>query len=275
MSIVIRVKGANFSNSGLPKLIPTIAGFTTENLKGLFLFEEGTVDQAHSGQFVDSSGLGNHGTLRGNWLQPTKKAFGMQGGAGGIAINTGIAAGQKLTVVLGVKFNEPDPASNVYPLIFGPSAQMPASIAAAATLGSNKMFINAQFIPSSNANDMDWGVYKSGGPITGDATTRKTISGSAGHANSSCLIGFTYDATATFLLAKHAGGEFRTSAAALAFDPADTLAFGLLNAASGHNVAAGVELYLAAIYSDSSEALLDAAMAAARARITGRGVILL
>ncbi|SEI83260.1 hypothetical protein SAMN04244579_02162 [Azotobacter beijerinckii] len=275
MTVLIRLD-ANFPNSTLPKLVPVVAGFSKLGLQGLYLFEEGENGQAHSGTFQDSSGNGKHASLRGNWLQPTKQAYGMQAAAGGLGLNTGIPIGQKITIVMAARFNEPDPATNVYPTIFGAAAALAPTIGASANLSSGKGLINAQLIPGTGSPtlDGDWGVYRYGGVVVGDSTVRKSFPGSAGHANSPALIGFTYDATTGFLLAKHSGGEFRTTQAAALFaaDGSDSVSFGLMQGAASHALAAGGEIYLAAVYADSSETLLDEVMAAARVRLEARGV---
>lgn len=56
MSLILKVKGADFSNSGLNPIIPTANGFPSVGLKNLYLFN----DSAASQVIVDSSGNNNH-----------------------------------------------------------------------------------------------------------------------------------------------------------------------------------------------------------------------
>lgn len=105
MSVKITIPGADFSSSGLPKFEKTIAGFPVNNLKGLYLFEDG-INGDSIASAVDSSGLGNHASLA------TGGSSGVKGASGLVGTNfanpavfsaPGLDLGQAFTVVVAAK----------------------------------------------------------------------------------------------------------------------------------------------------------------------------
>tara|TARA_R110000744_G_C19371688_1_gene562885 strand:- start:5942 stop:6766 length:825 start_codon:yes stop_codon:yes gene_type:complete len=100
MSLVIKIKNADFSGSGLPLLEQTVQGFPADGLKGLYFFEEGENNTLHTGLFVDSSGNSNHGNLYLDFAPPINKNYGLEiTDTNGLVIDTGIKLTPELTVI--------------------------------------------------------------------------------------------------------------------------------------------------------------------------------
>lgn len=274
MGIVIRIKGADFSGSGLPKLKTLRAGFPTEGLQGLYLFEEGEAGAAHAGQFIDSSGKGNHAAIRANWLQPTKRSYGMEGAAGGIAIVLPFNFGQSFTCAMAVALpTEPEPASGArYPIILAAANDVGATPASAANGASGNALINSQ-IAAGGGFSWDWGVTRTGGIIQGSTTLRTSVPGTVGASKTPSVIGVHYDAATTqFVLRQGNNSAIATPSAQALFPAAQSPVIGVMPYGGNQAPAAGAQLMLAAFYEGGSDAFLVEVMAAAREKVAARGV---
>lgn len=105
MSVKITIPGADFSTSGLPKFEKTVAGFPVTNLKGLYLFEDGSNGDSIT-VAQDSSGLGNHASLFNGGNAGTKGALGLVGtnyANPPVYSAPGLALGQAFSLVFAAK----------------------------------------------------------------------------------------------------------------------------------------------------------------------------
>lgn len=100
MSLIIKVAGADFSATELPKLKQSVLGFPGFGLAGLYLFEDGVVGSPHSGQFLDDSGKGNTASIYSNFSSPVVRDYGVEiTDTDGLIIDTGIPQGADFTVI--------------------------------------------------------------------------------------------------------------------------------------------------------------------------------
>ncbi|QBY56163.1 hypothetical protein [Cupriavidus oxalaticus] len=272
MSLIIRVKGANFANTDRPKLAPYRYGFPRTNMVALHLMEEGANDVQHAGSFLDSSGNNNHATLKSGWTQPTKRSQGMELAAGGAAVLAPYTFGSKFTFIVAVKGPaEPTPAATRYPFQFGPAQCVPASPALGAvnTADPGSTFVNCEHKTDGLSN---FALFNTNGFAGG--TTRRAIQPSAaGRINTPILIGVTYDSVTGVCVAK-SGSSTVTWTQTGRFVATDQVSFGWIPYSASTSPIAGGNLYLAGMWADSSVALLDEVLGVARARITARGVAL-
>lgn len=122
MSVIIRIPGADFSESGLPKLQREIHGILADNLVGLYLMEDGTNGQAVT-TLTDSSGNGNHAELYAGTTAATKQSYGLEtAGIIGSAYNTGITQTAEFTVIACLKHKVAEVDYAGYPTFFTDTA---------------------------------------------------------------------------------------------------------------------------------------------------------
>lgn len=121
MSYIIKIPGADFSNSGLPKLREQARGFDKAGLVGLFLFEEGNVGDVVSGPWADSSGSGHQLTLYANRQAPTRRSYGIDvNSVNGVILQSDIPSSlTEFTVIAGLRNNLPGSEASVYYHWFG------------------------------------------------------------------------------------------------------------------------------------------------------------
>ena len=81
MSFIVKIPGADFSNSGLPKLSRTVMSFPAANLQGLWLAQDGAVGAGVS-SLSDSAGNNNTATLMSDFVPPVRTSAGLQSVAG-------------------------------------------------------------------------------------------------------------------------------------------------------------------------------------------------
>lgn len=267
MSLIIKLKNTTFGNLGLPTLVQTILGFPANGLQGLYLLEEGAVDVAHSGIFLDSSGKGNHASRRGDWPAPTRRSYGMEAASpDGCCIETPVVMTPSLTWVFAGRYTNPA-SSSAFPTFVGPSGGIGTSRTATNGNGVN-------FTINTDTAALDWGSYRA--PAwAGDANLRYRVSGNNNDALEPSVAAVTFDNVAGTYLMKELGG-MRDSRSGFAGEMAEhasstsKVCFGVWRQGAGN---ASAEIYLAVCYNRAlTEAELDLAMEAARARVAARGV---
>ena len=267
MSMVMRASGANFSSSGLPKLIATRFGMPKKDLKALYLMTDGVAGSAHVGAVKDFSGNELHASVKSGWSQPTQRDWGYECGAGGVAIETPLTFATPFSVVLVAAFNQPTPASTIYPWLLGRTESMPSAPGVGASPVNGYTFINAQI--SSNGTS-SFGISNTAG-IPAGGVSRQSITGApaAGAANAATVIGLSFDGAS--VVAKTARGSYSGPRSGL-FGSSDHIGIGLMNYQT-ETLAAGGKLMLAAVYESANADALDTAMAMAREIVAGRGIL--
>jgi hypothetical protein len=179
MSLIIRVKGADFSAAGLPQLKRRIDGMPADGLQGLYWFEaDGTDESPTAGPFTDSSGNGNHAVMYGNYSSPIKKSFGLQdsGDGLGFAIDTGLTYTRSWTAIIcGRHRGDPSVAlpANSYPALLGHSLGVSSEKTGSS---SNALFLtlNGSLLTTTVGAAQDsWGLFDSTGDFTGE--TRRPV----------------------------------------------------------------------------------------------------
>ena len=112
MSLIIKIKGADYSGKGLPKLSRTIQGFPVDNLHALYLFNDGQVGESFAGPFLDSSGNANHATIAPRFPLPLKQESGLvSAGNNGFFLDTKYSGNKSFTAILVIKSN-PDTSNS-------------------------------------------------------------------------------------------------------------------------------------------------------------------
>lgn len=165
MSVVIRIPGADFSESGLPKLQREIHGIFADNLVGLYLIEDGINGEGVT-TLTDSSGNGNHAELYDGLTVATKQSYGLEtAGIIGSAYDTGITQTAEFTVIACLKHKVPEVDYQGYPTFFTDTAGGFSSHHA------QRPSLNIDFDNETAYNTV--GVYDFGSEIMG--TTRRLI----------------------------------------------------------------------------------------------------
>ncbi len=169
MSVIIRIPGADFSNSNLPKLQRQIHGIIADNLVGLYLMEDGTNGQAVT-TLTDSSGNANHAELYDGLTAATKQSYGLEtAGVIGAAYDTGITQTAEFTVIACLKHKVAEVDYSGYPTFFTDTAGGFSSGHA------QRLALNIDMNTEPTYNTV--GVYNFGSEIIG--SVRKLIPSSA------------------------------------------------------------------------------------------------
>lgn len=126
MSMQIKIKNADFSGLGLPKFKRLKAGFQSDNLAALYLFEDGA-----NGDILtiatDSSGNGRHASLVTGSVAPVKAVAGAhKAGSDGSFLYSipGVAFGAQFSGVVVAKTNLTPGTANQYPGLWKPSSDV-------------------------------------------------------------------------------------------------------------------------------------------------------
>lgn len=278
MSLIIKLKNTNFGATGLPVLERSVYGFPADGLSGLYLMEDGAVDAVYNGTFADSSGLDNHASRRGDWSAPTRKSYGMQTAAGnyGLCIETPIPMGPNVTAIFVGRHTQVTTTGNGYPAVFGPASGILTT--QAGNHPDNKDFCINIDLATGSGND--WAAYNGnfGTDPWGALGTRLRPTQTVGKAGTPSVVATTFDNDAGKFLIKTLDANARYEATGLIGErsewvgnTADKICFGIWRHANQGAISG--EIMLAAFYSKAlTEAQLDRAMEAARARVAARGV---
>lgn len=176
MSLVMKVAGADFSQSGLPKLKQTILGFPSLGLAGLYLFEDGTVDTAHTGVFIDSSGRKNDASLFSDFSAPVNRSYGLEvTNSAGLILNTGIPQTGDFTILACVNLTMDTVSAEGYPTYTGDTGNKIPATKASTGSNSPRLALNVDLSGGGHSN----GMYSAGGTLLG-GDVRVTIPYSRG-----------------------------------------------------------------------------------------------
>jgi hypothetical protein len=174
--MILQIPAADFGAAALGGITRVVNGMPATNLLGLYLFEDGAVDD-EVGIAVDSSGNGNHALTRSGWPNAVKTAYGVKTpDSNGMCFVTPIPlnpAGQQLTAfVCGVNHLEGN-SSGDYNNWIGQSVTADMDTPGAQHPNDDAVVLNydGTGIPGH------YQLYDNGGTIQGAATT-----GSAGPA---------------------------------------------------------------------------------------------
>ncbi len=272
MSFIIKIKGADFSASGLPVLKQTVLGFPGEGLAGLYLFEDGTVDAAHVGPFVDSSGRENDAVVYSDFAAPVNRSYGLEVTDGsGLIIDTGIPQGGEFTVVACLNNTMDSAVLDGYPTIFGDTGNnIPANKSAS---GSNNPRLSINMgLSGSSTNDI--ALFNNAGNLLNGATRVKVSESQYGSGNQPSILALTISADTvgfrTFSGFDHSITDADISAAYTGV--AGTMAVGIWAHGSPDGISG--RLYGYAIYDRAlSDTEIAEAMAAMNTRVAARGVV--
>jgi hypothetical protein len=273
VSVIIRLKNTTFANTGLPRLIQTVYGFPADGLEGLYLMEDGEVGVAHAGMFADASGKGNHAARRGDWPAPLRRDYGFEAASpNGLAIETPVPMTPSMTWIFAGR--RAAGLVDGYPLFFAPSTCVGATAAGANTIPVDREpILNAMIVAPNNNN---WGIFTNTFWF-GAGNNRVHLPNASDPADVPSVIGMSFDNDSGVLVFKSLHSRLSYAGLAGKTDEWKTnqakVVFGWCRYGSTSNQAGG-EVMLAACYSRGlSEAELDAAMEAARARVAARGVV--
>lgn len=268
MSLLIQVRGADFSALGLPKLQQTLFGFPAAGLKGLYLLEDGVENTVFSGPFTDSSGNGNHAKVRNTWTAPLKRASGITTNSEhGMIIETPIPANTSFSWVIVARHTLPvESKTGLYPTFAGSTDGLSADM----TSGMPNLkgaVINVDLAGGSNFFNT-WGVFSNEG-----ALSRKGVVGT--DASVVSVFGVTFDSISGDLIMMDISGartDFNDEVVAAAIRGlAGNIVFGCWKHGNVYPISG--ENHLFAHYDRVlPETDLVKAMHAAKSRVESRGV---
>lgn len=265
MSLVIKIKGTSFANSGLPKLVQTIEGFPVDQLHGLYLFNDANNGDAVDGYFADSSGNGHDGKLVSGWNKPIQQKSGIvTSGDNGVWIDSGKPAKESFSAVLVVRNTSPANQSGSKYL----------SVLAPVQAGANGQVSGAGgflFLSSREPSRCKWRAFSDVPSVdSGDLV--------APPADQVSVIAITLDASTGAFMIKSLDSKVFLSGKTERVERIASLTSNLAIGASKYGVSAGsvpvsAEIHLAAIYdSVLSSNKLDEIMLIAKKTVESRGV---
>lgn len=271
MSLIMKIAGADFSESGLPKLKQTVLGFPGEGLAGLYLFEDGAVDAVHTSSFLDSSGRKNNAVLFSDFAAPVNRSYGLEvTDVAGLILDTGIPQGADFTVVACLKNTIDTAPQDGFPTWFG-DIENGIPVNKAGT-GSNSPRFAPNMSLSSDSNNN--GLYGLLGMFPNGASRVSVNEVAYGRADEPAIISFKVSADSV---------DFSTLSgfSYSAVDPDIATAY----AGSAGNMTIGLwthgtystsitgQLYAFAIYERAlSDVEISEAMAAMNSRVAARGI---
>lgn len=272
MSVVIRIKGADFSGKGLPKLTRTINGIPSDGLAALYLMEDGNIGDSMT-QLLDSSGNNNHATIYSDWPAAIRQSFGLESANDdGAAFDTGIPASGEFTVIAALRRTMPIGTSASYPTWFSDTSNGSLTSVSAGSYHSERV------VPNINVNGSEdtHGIYDHGSETLG--SVRSSFSAAELPASEPAVLGYSSSAQLGELaFYNHVGGKKRftgkSAELAAAYDGviANQLV-GMWHHGSADN-AVTCELYAFAIYDRAlTSEELSTAIAAVKTRVEARGV---
>tara|TARA_B110000196_G_scaffold317906_1_gene332068 strand:- start:3734 stop:4555 length:822 start_codon:yes stop_codon:yes gene_type:complete len=270
MSLIMKIAGADFSAFGLPTLKQTVFGFPADGLVGLYLFEDGDVDTAHAGVFLDSSGHKNNASLFSDFAAPVNRSYGLEvTDAAGLIINTGLPQTSEFTIVGCYNLTMDTATEEGYPTLTGDTGnKIPASKAAT---GSNnpRLALNVDLTGSKLSN----GVYSSAGVMI-NGSARASVPAGYGQSDQPAILALTV-ASDTVGIQTLSGYKFSAQDADILSGYAaldEEILIGLWK--HGATSALSGRLYGFAIYERGLDDVeISEAMAAMNARVAARGVV--
>jgi hypothetical protein len=266
MSVIIRIPGADFSSSGLPKLQRQIYGIPADSLTALYLFEDGA-DGATVSTVTDSSGNGNHAELYAVSDPATKRSYGIEvAGNIGSTFDTGIVQTPEFTVIACAKHKVLELDYAGYPTFFTDTE------GGYSNGHGNRLSLNIDLNTPNNTV----GVYDYGAEIIGSA--RKLVPASEQLASDPFIVGLAVSGSAGEYKFKSITG-YKNSATSKAVEIANEyngLSSTMLVGCWPHGADAAVdsEIYAYAIYDKLlTDEEMSQAMTAIKSRVQLRGVV--
>ncbi|MEM7709376.1 MAG: hypothetical protein AAF264_01215 [Pseudomonadota bacterium] len=279
--MITTLPDADFSSSRAPRARPLRYGFDVTGLKGLWLFEDGDIDQPHVGPFQDYSGLGSDLTLYTGRTAPIRRSYGLEvADVDGLILESAISSGlAEFTMLAAVKPRLPGDEAGVYQTIFG-STDTPLPPADTGR-HDHQTFPVINFDGTSPAASAEWAVFDYSGDVFG--SVRPVVDGGSagGSLNDAVVLDFAVSASAdTARIGTHLSTPRTFTSQALgdyySQSRSGVLTFGAWPEGFSRTVASPqAELYGFALYDRYLDAeALTYARAAMTARIEARGVTL-
>jgi hypothetical protein len=274
MALITTIPGADFSASGLPQISRIVAGFSTANLRGLYLFEDG-VNGSEISTATDSSGLGNHAALASGGGAGVKSAEGLvctTSTTPAVFSAPGLALGQAFSAVMVVKTDIEVDGSTSYPWFWRPSSDIGAGLGATQTTGEMINFDRTATVSKQNVGWFNSAGYMNG---TGSGFVRRGISSSGTDKTVWAAVAFGFSPAANRFRLSFAGSNFETVHAtpgAASAAKVGTHLFGVGRYGGSANNHPG-RMALFAIYSgERTVAELAGLITTAKARVASRGI---
>lgn len=275
MPLQIIIPGADFSGLGLPKFQRQVAGFPLDDLRALYLFEDGANGDDIT-TVADVSGNGNDAVLMTGSAVPKKSAYGVGTSAPGVGFlfRSPINWGQSFSAVVAVR-SLAAVAAATFPGVHQSSQ---------AVTGSSLANANNQTLIGAALNlKMDTAVaaltpqiYASPTGWSSPASAIKSVSAPAGNRNSWALVAWSFNlATGVVRLRSSAGTEVSatepTVAGIMAAANTGFHCFGMAKFQS--QTTHYGDLALAGLYDVAKDSAgLEDLIVAARTRLAGRGI---
>lgn len=186
MSLIMKIAGADFSDSGLPKLKRAVFGFPAEGLAGLYLFEDGTVDTAHIGAFTDSSGRKNDAALFSDFSPPVNRSYGVEVTDGaGLIMNTGIKQPSNFTILVCANLTMDPDLLGGYPTYTGDTGNSIPATKASNGGNTPRLVINASLTGSESDTN---GLYSNASLYTAGVSRVAVNKAAYGGANQPAIL---------------------------------------------------------------------------------------
>jgi hypothetical protein len=272
MSLIIKIAGADFSASGLPKLKASVFGFDAEGLLGLYLFEDGVIDTSHPGPFLDSSGRNNDAVVFSDFASPIQRGYGLEvADTAGLIIDTGIIQSAEFTVVACLRNTIDSSVVSGYPTWFGDTGNNIPSKKSAQGTNQPRLTANMQITTSVNRN----GIFSLNGLMMNGRTRYDVSEANYGSASAPAVMSMRVggDSVSFKTVSGYSVSETDVDISQGYLNLSDTMTVGLWGHA-GLNSGISAELYGFAIYDRAlSDAEMAEAMAAMNARVSARGVV--
>lgn len=165
----IQLPNADFSGNGLGKAVLFTHGMPSEDLLGLWLFDEGN-DGDPFNSVADKSGNGNHATLRTNWTAGVKRTYGMEVTTNqGTALQTALPinpSGRQMTVFVAGANTLPGNETNQYNNWFGSTDNPGMDQPTLSHTNAPSLCLNYQGLDDTPR----WQAFDAGGDMIGTST---------------------------------------------------------------------------------------------------------
>jgi hypothetical protein len=248
------VRGANFASSPAPPFVPMFQGFPTKNLVGLYLLQDGALNQPMPGSLTNSINGSLPATRVAANPPAVQRAYGMElNPANQISLyNTGLPITQSFTILAAGRYVTPSDGISRFLAFIRPVALNTININIAALSG--------------NPGDGGWGGFLQTSPVI-----RDPIVGTDGHNPGAMAFRFNGD-SGDILVEDHlgrTGGGFHPQAIGFLKGKSDIWSFGFY---ASPGVIQG-ELYVIAMYDTAiPDARVSDALTAARNIMITRGL---
>lgn len=271
MSLIMKIAGADFSASGLPTLKQTVFGFPADGLAGLYLFEDGDVDTAHVGSYLDSSGRQNNAELFSDFAAPVNRSYGLEVTDGsGLIMNTGIQQTGDFTILVCANLTMDPDLLDGYPTYTGDTGNAIPATRGATGNNTPRLVINTALQGSEIDTN---GLYSHNSTYTAGASRIAVGKSAYGGANQPAILALSVQSdVVNFRTLSGYGTTYTDSDITPGYSSLDeNILLGLW--AHGAPGDLSGRLYGFAVYERGlSDSELSEAMSAMNARVASRGV---